>query len=88
VSVYVDGLTKWPTKIRCFKPGSCHLIADTLPELHAFAAKLGLKAEWFQDHPVEPHYDLTVEKRAKAVALGAIETTWREFRKRKPRVTT
>jgi len=43
MTVYVDNLVQWPTKIRCFKGGSCHLEADTLEELHAFAAKLGLR---------------------------------------------
>lgn len=33
MSVYVDGLVVWPTGIRCFKNGSCHLEADTLKEL-------------------------------------------------------
>lgn len=69
---------KWPTKIRCFIPGSCHLMADTFEELHAFARKLGLKRAWFQPHPRWPHYDLTVRKRARAVELGAKEVT-RDF---------
>jgi len=51
---------------------SCHLIADSVYELHRFAEKLGLKKEWFQEKP-SPHYDLTRSKRAKAVELGAIE---------------
>ena len=25
----------------------CHLIADTLPELHEMAFKIGMKREWF-----------------------------------------
>lgn len=31
-----------------------------------------MKREWFQDHPVHPHYDLTVKKRDRALALGAV----------------
>lgn len=40
-----------------------HLIADSLDELHEFALKIGLKREWFQDHPKHPHYDLFGSKR-------------------------
>ncbi len=73
MTVYVDPILKWPTKIRCFKPGSCHMMADDLDELHAFARRLGLKRAWFQPHPRWPHYDLTVGRRARAVVLGAQE---------------
>jgi hypothetical protein len=55
---------------------SCHLIAaGDLEELHAFAKKLGLRREWFQGRASWPHYDLTPSKRAKALALGAIEVS-------------
>lgn len=48
----------------------CHMIADSLPELHAMAGRIGLKREWFQ--PLSsPHYDVCVEKRALAIAAGA-----------------
>jgi hypothetical protein len=41
-------------------------------ELHDFAKRLGLKPEWYQNHPRHPHYDLTTGRMArKAVALGA-----------------
>lgn len=77
MTVRVDELRVWPTRIRCFKGGSCHLSADTLDELHAFAALLGLRREWFQKHPRMDHYDLTPSKRALAVALGAVEVSAR-----------
>jgi len=36
-----------------------HLASDeSLDELHAFAKSVGLKREWFQDHPRHPHYDV------------------------------
>lgn len=78
MSVYVDSIQRWPTRIRCFQAGSCHLMADTLDELHAFAARLGLRSAWFQPHPRWPHYDLTPGRRAEAVRLGAVEVG-REF---------
>jgi hypothetical protein len=70
VTVYVDELRVWPTSIRCFKAGSCHLTADSVEELHAFAAAIGLRLEWFQDGRI-PHYDLTESRRTRALELGA-----------------
>lgn len=71
MTVYVDDLKVWGNaKHRCFAAGSAHLTADTLDELHAFAAHLGLKREWFQDHFV-PHYDLSPKRHAAALRLGA-----------------
>lgn len=68
--VYVDEVRCWPTRIRCFRQGSAHLTADSVAELHAFALRLGMRREWFQDSRV-PHYDLTVDRRERAIGLGA-----------------
>ena len=76
--IYVDPIQQWPTRIRCFMAGSCHLTADTLEELHEFAGKLGLRKDWFQDKSL-PHYDLTVSKRVQAVNKGARELTREEM---------
>lgn len=82
MSVYVDAVRTWPTQLRCFKGGSCHLFADSAEELHDFARRLGLCRGWFQEHDVAPHYDLTPARRLRAVELGATETTTREWLKR------
>ena len=61
----------------------CHMVADSDDELHAMAAALGLRRSWHQ----RGHYDISRQKRAKAVALGAVEITLREavaIRKRTP----
>jgi hypothetical protein len=50
----------------------CHLVADTLEELHAFALALGLKRAWFQAKASYPHYDLTMAVRERALGLGAV----------------
>jgi len=61
----------------------CHLFSDASDEeLHAVAARIGLKREWFQ-RPGDPvqmarHYDVSEGKRAEAVRAGAVEITWRE----------
>lgn len=59
-----------------------HMVSDVSEEeLHAFAAKLGLRREWAQLRPKASaaHYDLIPSKRALAVRLGAIEVTAREL---------
>lgn len=71
MSVYVD-------EIRTYRTGRwCHMTADTEPELHVMAARIGLKRAWFQDTSI-PHYDLRPSKRELAVQHGAREETWRE----------
>jgi len=52
----------------------CHLLADSLDELHGFARKLGMRREWFQEPGKGvkyPHYDLTESKQQLALSLGA-----------------
>ena len=50
-----------------------HLISDTsINELHAFARKIKLKYEWFQNISRHPHYDLTTHNSVmRAVRNGA-----------------
>ena len=78
MSVYVDPIMPCtPNKNWRYKY-SCHLVADTVAELHAFAACLGLKRSWYQ-YKVISHYDLTVNKRREAVKLGAIEMNTKQL---------
>lgn len=58
------------------------MITDgALDELHLFAARLGLKRQWFQAPPRAsfPHYDLRPSKRVLAVRLGAKEVSREEI---------
>jgi hypothetical protein len=48
------------------------MMADTLEELHAMAARLGMPRRAFQDKSSGAHYDLTVELREEALRLGAV----------------
>ena len=57
---------------------SCHLIADSVEELIAFAESIGLWREWFQPRS-SPHFDLTAAAREAAINNGAIPLTNREF---------
>jgi hypothetical protein len=83
VTVYVDELRRWaPTQIRCFRAGSAHMTADALEELHAVAARIGLRREWFQDGRI-PHYDLTASRRLRALAAGAVFVPAKEQARRR-----
>ena len=50
----------------------CHMMADTLEELHAMADQIGVARRWFQNKR-SPHYDICLSKRALAVGNGAVE---------------
>jgi hypothetical protein len=76
MTVYVDAAV-WERWERRW----CHLLADDLDELHAFAATLGIERRRFQTKPRRPwvdHYDIDEDRRATAIALGAIAITRRE----------
>ena len=49
-----------------------HLMADTLEELHAMAARLGLPRRAFQNKTSGAHYDVPSDLRERAIALGAV----------------
>jgi hypothetical protein len=79
MSIYVDSILPClPNKNWKYKY-SCHLIADSIAELHAFAACLGLKRSWYQAFKAIPHYDLTINKRREAVKIGAISINRIQF---------
>lgn len=75
MAIYVDALVDWGWKMRGRLVASCHMFTDSadIEELHAFAARLGMKREWFQPHAIAPHYDLVKSRRDLAVQLGAQE---------------
>lgn len=74
MSAYVDNeRIPWRGKLWC------HLVADSLDELHQFAARLGLKRAWFQDKASYPHYDVTTSARERALVLGALPARKRQM---------
>jgi hypothetical protein len=74
MAVYVDDM-----KAKFGRMIMCHMIADTDEELHEMAGKIGVARKWHQAPPRHSsHYDIALSMRAKAVALGAIEITWRQ----------
>lgn len=48
------------------------MTADTLEELHEMAERIGLRRSWFQSFGTVPHYDLTPNRHARALELGAV----------------
>jgi hypothetical protein len=78
MSVYVDPLMACVPNPRWKWDSACHMFADSLAELHDFAARIGLLHTWFQRSSRIPHYDLTPGKRREAVAAGAVELDRRQ----------
>jgi len=78
MSVYVDPMFPCACSRKWRYDSACHLVGDSVAELHSFASILGLKRSWFQNSLL-PHYDLTVNKRRQAVVLGAIELDVKTF---------
>jgi hypothetical protein len=75
MAILVDELREYPDVALPFTSW-CHMATDgELDELHAFAARLGLRRAWFQ----HDHYDLPPHGRAAAVALGAEEVSTSEL---------
>lgn len=74
MAVYVDRLVDYSWH----RGPSCHLIADSVEELLAFAGEIGLRPEWFQPRS-SPHFDLTAAGREAAIENGAVPLSNREF---------
>lgn len=73
ISVYVDCAENSLGRMKM-----CHMIADTLPELHNMARRIGMRREWFQPKSF-PHYDVAKGRRLLAIRLGTIECDRRTF---------
>jgi len=79
MSVYVDTMLPCIRNANWRYSQSCHLVADSFQELHAFARELGLRRAWFQSKSGLPHYDLTASKRRRAIKLGALPISREEL---------
>jgi len=75
--VYVDPTRPCVPNARWRYSKSCHLFADSLPELQKFAVAIGLKLIWLQSARVY-HFDLTTSYRIRAIRAGAREVTLEE----------
>lgn len=77
MTVYVDKIFTCTPNGRWRFDRACHMFCDgNSEELHALAARIGLRRSWFQNQHKNPrlhHYDLTVGKRRLALDNGAKE---------------
>lgn len=74
MTVYIDDMN--------FKYGRmimCHMIADSIDELHIMAGQIGINRKWYQNKPNRPHYDICLSKKALAIKLGAVEINSKEL---------
>jgi hypothetical protein len=81
VAVYIDDWRQ-PARLGPVEDRWSHLVADGEEELHDFAARLGMRREWFQHkerRPHQAHYDVPERARQDALDLGAIPVTWRQL---------
>lgn len=80
MTIYLDDV-RIPATVDRYTDKWSHLMTgpfDDIAELHALAAKIGLRREWFQDKPWPgAHYDLLERRRKDAVRAGAVEWPWR-----------
>ncbi len=91
MAVYVDEIREYPKdaikgSAKCWGQRWSHMWTDgPVEELHAMAAKVGLRRSWFQDKLRHQHYDLVPSKRALAVKYGAVEISYAEWYKKNKR---
>ncbi|BFM03992.1 MAG: DUF4031 domain-containing protein [Psychrobacter sp.] len=57
----------------------CHMLADTLQELHEFAALIDVDKRLFHRNASYPHYDVTVQMRETAIEYGALPADRRKI---------
>lgn len=55
-----------------------HLMADSIQELHEFAARIGLPVRAFHNGARHPHYDVTASQRRRALHCGATPISARD----------
>jgi len=73
MSVYVDDMCREFGRMKM-----CHMVADSVDELHAMADKIGVQRKWFQNKGI-PHYDICLSKISLALSCGAIKVSQREL---------
>lgn len=71
--VYVDD-----ANVAKYGRGWFHLTADSLDELHAFAARAGIPGRAYHRGARHPHYDITAAQRLNALRGGAHPVSARE----------
>ncbi len=81
MAVYLDDWRQ-PATVGALTTRWSHLLGDDEAELHAFAARLGLRRRGYQvhrRHPALNHYDVPEALRPRALELGAVAVSWRQM---------
>ena len=73
MTVYVDC-----ANIKYGRMVMCHMLSESIAELHQMADVIGVKRKWFQSKASTPHYDICLAKKKLALKSGAIEINRRE----------
>lgn len=74
MAVYVDFVK---IEFRGYK--WCHMLADSLQELHEFADLIEVDKRLFHRDASYPHYDITVQMREAALEHGAVKATRKQI---------
>jgi len=82
--IYVDtpimyGITECPMRGKCGNAWAHLLTNGQVDALHTMAAKLGLRRDFFHGRGNVPHYDITADQVAEAIALGAKSISRKEL---------
>lgn len=76
--VYVDDFYKMGLGVGRMKMS--HMNADTIEELIEMADLIGVQRKWIQyPNTMEVHFDVSMQARKTAIAMGAIEKPMREL---------
>lgn len=81
MAVYVDQPVYTRAGVKKPRVSYAHMVADTLDELHSFAAKIGVKKHFFHKSIAAYHYDINDKQHVVAIAHGALEVSSRELLK-------
>lgn len=57
----------------------CHMMADSLDELHSFCQSNGIAKIWFHENASYPHYDITTDIRNIVIRKGAVMVSRQEI---------
>jgi hypothetical protein len=75
MAVYVDNMQAQLGHMKM-----CHMIADSHQELLLMADRIGIERRWIQfEGTAKEHFDISLSKRALAVAAGAVELSMKDL---------
>jgi hypothetical protein len=77
--IYVDDM-QMPAIVGRIEAKWSHMFSDvSVQELKDFGDKIGMRHSWLQNTRGFIHYDVTNDKRAQAIKLGATPISWRDI---------